>query len=124
MSSGGNSTATSEGYRKKLKSDPTAQLAIRLGRELGRHDWWNLYLEHTPAEWAAQVAAASVVPLRDERDDIRMALSTLTTVQSNSTKPLSDSRSLAIVRSLTSYMDPKPSKPLSPAETKRMLGGG
>lgn len=79
-------------------------------------------MEHTPTEWAAQVAAADVVPLRDSRDDLRMALAALTIAQSNQPKAMSDGQAKSIVHALTTYMEPR-DKVISPAETKQMLGG-
>lgn len=63
-----------------------------------------------------------VVPLRDERDDLRAAINTMFMVQSN-TKPMSDETLKFIHRKLTTYCDPKPDRILSPAETKSLLRG-
>lgn len=91
---------------------------------MNRHDWWNLYLEHSPIEWAAQVAAAQVIPLADERDDLRAAVNTLLAICSQSAKTVSEETIQHLAIRLTTYMHPKSDKPLSPADTKRMLGGG
>lgn len=52
-----------------------------------------------------------------------MALAALTIAQSNQPKAMSDGQANSIVHALTTYMQPR-DKVISPADTKRMLGGG
>ncbi len=57
-------------------SDADARFARRLGFRVGRWDWWNLWKEHTPYEWALQKLADLVEPLGEERADMRDARNT------------------------------------------------
>jgi len=56
--------------------DEEARFAADLARSCGRYDWWNIKNEHTPFEWACQIAMAQVNPFGERRADIRAATNT------------------------------------------------
>lgn len=56
--------------------DGEARFAADLARSVGRLDWWNIKAEHTPYEWACQIAMYQVNPFGDRRADMRAAVNT------------------------------------------------
>lgn len=56
--------------------DEEARFCADLARSCGRFDWWNIKNEHTPFEWACQLAMYQVNPFGDRRADIRAATNT------------------------------------------------
>lgn len=64
--------------------DGEARFAADLARSVGRLDWWNIKAEHTPYEWACQIAMYQINPFGDRRADMRSAISTTNQIIANS----------------------------------------
>lgn len=73
---------------KKLIRDGEARFAAELGRSVGRLDWWNIRGEHTPYEWALQLALYAVAPFGERRADMREARQTAILIASKRTEPM------------------------------------
>lgn len=69
-------------------SDPSARFAAKLARSVGRLDWWNVYDEHTPYEWALQVAMFAAEPWGEDREDLRMALAAALNQSAHAAEPV------------------------------------
>lgn len=76
---------------------------MRLADTVGRTDWWNVYDEHTPYQWALQRARAVVDPWGDDRADQRSGMQTLTLIQSQRKEPLDLQARKAVLSSTMEY---------------------
>lgn len=87
----------------------------------GRLDWWRIKDEHTPFEWACQVARSIVEPWGDERDDLRAAWNTLKLMQFGE-KP-TDEELAGILDNLRFYLKSNVPPPVeeTPEQTRRRL---
>lgn len=105
-------------------SDADARLARKLASVVGRLDWWNVYEEHTPYEWAWQVAAWNVEPLGDDRDDMRMAVATANLMNMQAAKPISQEQFAELLNSLRGYLrvNQVEERVVGPGEAARLAG--
>lgn len=85
-------------------SDPDARFARKLAASAGRLDWWNVYDEHTPAEWSAQIAQFNSEPWGEDRDDLRAAVMTAALMSMQCAKPPTDEEFGKWIDDLRSYL--------------------
>lgn len=83
--------------------DDEAKLCWRLAGTR-RHDWWNVRKEHTPFQWACQIARSIVEPWGDERADLRAAQNTTQIVVSNAWEKPDDDVIDAVFEGLRFYL--------------------
>lgn len=72
---------------------------------VGRLDWWKIKGEHTPFEWALQIAADSLDPIGEERADLRAAIHTANLMSASLTS-MTNEQFAELVQRLTTYMKP------------------
>lgn len=84
--------------------DGEARFAADLARSVGRFDWWNIKAEHTPYEWACQIAMYQVNPFGDRRADMRTAVSTTNQIISGAASKLSPDDVQALFLSIRDYL--------------------
>lgn len=70
---------------------------------VGRLDFWNLDKELTPYEQAVWRASEIVEPWGEKRADMRMAMQTLSVMQSRRTTLFSEEERRSILRGLLNY---------------------
>jgi len=110
--------------------DETTRLAARLARQEGQTHplaWVQLWLNHTPYEWAVQVALCGVEPWGDERADIREARNAAHLIAAiRRDMPLSDDEFRELQRGLARYLkcDPELEEVLGPQAMRQALGDG
>ncbi len=81
--------------------------ARRLGLKVGRLDWWNIRGEHTPYEWATQIAAEQVDPTGDHRADLRGAMLTANLMAMQAHKKIDPEDFRQMVKALMEYLPGK-----------------
>lgn len=84
--------------------DEEARFAADLARSCGRFDWWNIKNEHTPFEWACQLAMYQVNPFGERRADIRAAINTTNQIIASSPSKLSRDDIQALFSSIRDYL--------------------
>jgi hypothetical protein len=84
---------------------------MRLALAVGRTDWQNLAKEHTPYELAVWRAYERIEPFGERRADMRMALQTLSLIQSTRTRSMSGSDMKELLSALTNYACPEDAEP-------------
>ena len=84
--------------------DGEARFAADLARSVGRFDWWNIKAEHTPYEWACQIAMYQVNPFGDRRADMRTAVSTTNQIVATAASKLPPDDVQALFVSIRDYL--------------------
>lgn len=84
--------------------DGEARFAADLARSVGRLDWWNIKAEHTPYEWACQIAMYQVNPFGERRADMRSAVSTTNQIVAGSSTKLSGDDVQSLFASIRDYL--------------------
>lgn len=84
--------------------DGEARFAADLARSVGRLDWWNIKAEHTPYEWACQIAMYQVNPFGDRRADMRAAVSTTNQIIASAASKLPPSDVQSLFVSIRDYL--------------------
>lgn len=84
--------------------DGEARFAADLARSVGRFDWWNIQAEHTPYEWACQIAMYQVNPFGDRRADLRSAVATTNQIIAGAASKLSGEDVQSLFASIRDYM--------------------
>lgn len=104
-------------------SDGEARFARKLGLAVGMWDWWRIKGLHTPQEWALQLAAESIDPYGEERDDMRAAINTANIIASNSVDVSSEQMG-EMIDGLRSYLSVNQIKPevVGAAAIRRLMG--
>lgn len=108
-------------------TDETTRLAARIARLEGHTHplaWVKVYEDHTPYEWAVQLALAAIEPWGEDRADLRAAVNTAQLVASNRTEPMEDGKFTAMVRSLARYLKchEDPHQVVGPKAMRQALG--
>jgi hypothetical protein len=67
-------------------------------------DWWNIKAEHTPYEWACQVALYSVCPFGERRADMRAAVNSARLIAAQSMSKTTADDFIANARLLQQYL--------------------
>ena len=107
--------------------DETTRLAARLARQEGRThplDWVRLWQEHTPYEWAVQVALCGVEPWGEERTDLRDARNTAHVVAACRPEAMSEDDFQRLTLGLARYLkcDAVPEEVVGPRAMRQALG--
>lgn len=89
---------------KKLIRDGEARFAAELGRSVGRLDWWNIRGEHTPYEWALQLALYAVAPFGERRADMRAARQTAIMIAAQRTEPMGANEFQELWKTAANYL--------------------
>lgn len=84
--------------------DGEARFAADLARSVGRFDWWNIKAEHTPYEWACQIAMYQVNPFGDRRADMRAAVGATNQIIATSAAKLPPEDVQALFVSIRDYL--------------------
>lgn len=84
--------------------DEEARFAADLARSCGRYDWWNIKNEHTPFEWACQIAMAQVNPFGERRADIRAAVNTTNQIAATSGVKLQQADAQQLLKQIRDYL--------------------
>jgi hypothetical protein len=71
---------------------------------VGRWDWWKLRKEHTPFQWAVQLAMYRVAPYGERRADMRAAVCAANLMAMQAAEQIDDEEFSKVVRCLTSYL--------------------
>ncbi len=84
--------------------DGEARFAADLARSVGRLDWWHIKAEHTPYEWACQIAMYQVNPFGDRRAYMRAEVNTTNQIISGAAAKLSGDDVQALFTSIRDYL--------------------
>lgn len=84
--------------------DGEARFAADLARSVGRLDWWNIKAEHTPFEWACQIAMYQVNPFGERRADMRTAVSTTNQIVASVPAKMSSEDVQTLFSSIRDYL--------------------
>ena len=72
---------------------------------MGRLDWWNIKGEHTPFEWACQLAMYEAAPFGERRADIRAATNTVNAIVASAMVKISSEDANALFRQVANYLE-------------------
>lgn len=84
--------------------DDESRFCAELARSVGRLDWWNIKAEHTPYQWACQIAMYRVAPWGERRADRRAAFNTASMRAAMAVGEVTAEDMREVVLSLMNYM--------------------